>query len=68
MELLRYAETPNRVEVPWVEADYILDGISPLVVALCYEHHLNMHEMLSVFAEHRGDDPEDALGPPDCRA
>lgn len=33
---------------------------SPIIVA-CYEAYLDMRKMLSVFAELRGDDPQDAL-------
>jgi hypothetical protein len=33
---------------------------SPMIVA-CYEAYLDMRQMLSVFAELRGDDPQDAL-------
>jgi hypothetical protein len=33
---------------------------SPIIVA-CYEAYLDMRKMLSVFAEMRGDDPQDAL-------
>jgi hypothetical protein len=42
-------------------AEGLSGGVSTLVVALCYEHHLQLHGMLAVFAEQRGDDPEDAL-------
>ena len=40
------------------------DDVSLMVIDACYERYLNMREMLAVFAAQRGDDPDDALGPP----
>jgi hypothetical protein len=48
------------------QAEHMSEGVSPLVVALCYEQHLHMHAMLTVLAEQRGDDPDVVLGSPDC--
>jgi hypothetical protein len=42
-------------------AEHGSDDDSSLVVALCYERYLQMHGMLAVLAELRGDDPEDAV-------
>ncbi|HKN08472.1 MAG TPA: hypothetical protein VJ376_03175 [Pseudomonadota bacterium] len=40
------------------------DDVSLIVITACYESYLNMREMLAVLAMQRGDDPDDALGPP----
>jgi hypothetical protein len=45
------------------QAGFMTDHVSPLVIGTCYESYVDMYEMLAVFAEQRGDDPEDALGP-----
>lgn len=50
------------------QVEYLCEGLSPLVVELCYEHYLEVHGMLVVLAEQRGDDPEDTLGPSDSIA
>lgn len=39
------------------------DAECPLVIAMCYESYLHMYAMQAVFAEQRGDDAADALGP-----
>jgi hypothetical protein len=39
------------------------DGECPMVIEACYENYLHLYAMLAVFAEQRGDDPTDALGP-----
>jgi hypothetical protein len=48
---------------PQWEADSSTTEASSLVITTCYESYLAMYEMLAVFAEQRGDDPKDALGP-----
>ena len=48
---------------PQWEADSSTTEASSLVMTTCYETYLAMYAMLAVFAEQRGDDPKDALGP-----
>ena len=54
-------ESPSAA--PQWEADSSTTEASSLVITACYESYLAMYEMLAVFAEQRGDDPKDALGP-----
>lgn len=44
-------------------SDVTSESDGSLVIAACYENYLHMYAMLAVFAERRGDDPTDALGP-----
>lgn len=42
------------------QSDYLSEDVSPIVIALCYERHLEMQDMLLASAEQRGDGADDA--------